>query len=324
MSEQNIKDKFELVFANNRLFASLCGEFDENLSLLEKQFNIEIITRGNHIILLGNINNIKMARLALESLYALIKQNNHVDRHDIEGIIRMAKQQASRLDLQDNIKLAQIKMRKIIIKARTPMQNDYINAFEKNELVFGIGPAGTGKTYLGVAQGVKMLERKEIDRIILSRPAVEAGENLGFLPGDLKEKVDPYLRPLYDMMESDFIERAINNGIIEIAPLAFMRGRTLSNALIILDEAQNTTRMQMKMFLTRLGENSKMIVTGDPSQIDLPRGEKSGLLEALDIIKNVQGVNITRFSEKDVVRHELVGRIVKAYNDKDNNGENTL
>ena len=330
MSEQNIKDKLELVFDDNRLFASLCGEFDENLFLFEKQFNIEIITRGNHIILLGNINNIKMARLALESLYALIEQSNHVDRHDIEGIIRMAKQQARQSnssDLQDNIKLAQIKMRKTIIKARTPMQNNYINAFDKNELVFGIGPAGTGKTYLGVAQGVKLLERKEIDRIILSRPAVEAGENLGFLPGDLKEKVDPYLRPLYDalydMMEPDFIERAINNGIIEIAPLAFMRGRTLSNALIILDEAQNTTRMQMKMFLTRLGENSKMIVTGDPSQIDLPRGVKSGLLEALDIVKNVQGVNVTRFSEKDVVRHELVGRIVKAYNAKDNaEGEN--
>ncbi|RVM02015.1 PhoH family protein, partial [Sinorhizobium meliloti] len=197
------------------------------------------------------------------------------------------------------------------------MQDSYIRAMERAELVFGVGPAGTGKTYLAVAHAAQLLERGAVDRIILSRPAVEAGERLGFLPGDMKEKVDPYLRPLYDalydMMPGDKVERAITAGVIEIAPLAFMRGRTLANAAVILDEAQNTTSMQMKMFLTRLGENGRMIVTGDPSQVDLPRGVKSGLVEALQILKGVEGVSVIRFKDADVVRHPLVARIVRAY-----------
>jgi phosphate starvation-inducible PhoH-like protein len=192
-----------------------------------------------------------------------------------------------------------------------------MRAMERAELVFGIGPAGTGKTYLAVAHAATLLERGDINRIILSRPAVEAGERLGFLPGDMKDKVDPYLRPLYDalydMMRPEHVERCITSGIIEVAPLAFMRGRTLANAVVILDEAQNTTSMQMKMFLTRLGENSKMIVTGDPTQVDLPRGERSGLVEAVNLLEGVEGVHVSRFADKDVVRHALVGRIVRAY-----------
>ncbi|MFZ2102227.1 MAG: PhoH family protein, partial [Oricola sp.] len=205
--------------------------------------------------------------------------------------------------------------------ARTPNQDAYIRALDRSELVFGIGPAGTGKTYLAVAHAAMLLERGAVERIILSRPAVEAGERLGFLPGDMKEKVDPYLRPLYDalydMIPADKVERALAAGVIEIAPLAFMRGRTLVNAAVILDEAQNTTPMQMKMFLTRLGENSMMMVTGDPTQVDLPLGHKSGLVEALHVLRDVPGIVMVRFGEKDVVRHPLVGRIVAAYEAQD-------
>jgi phosphate starvation-inducible PhoH-like protein len=221
------------------------------------------------------------------------------------------------LEKKGKVRMAQIATRKATIVARTPAQDAYMRAMERAELVFGIGPAGTGKTYLAVAHAATLLERGDINRIILSRPAVEAGERLGFLPGDMKEKVDPYLRPLYDalydMMRPEHVERCITSGVIEVAPLAFMRGRTLANAVVILDEAQNTTSMQMKMFLTRLGENSKMIVTGDPSQVDLPRGEKSGLIEAVGLLEGVEGVHISRFSDRDVVRHALVGRIVRAY-----------
>jgi phosphate starvation-inducible PhoH-like protein len=215
---------------------------------------------------------------------------------------------------------AQIATRKKTIFARTPNQDAYIRALDRAELVFGIGPAGTGKTYLAVAHAAMMLERGSVERIILSRPAVEAGERLGFLPGDMKEKVDPYLRPLYDalydMIPADKVERALAAGVIEIAPLAFMRGRTLANAAVILDEAQNTTAMQMKMFLTRLGENSRMIVTGDPSQIDLPPGQVSGLIESLNVLRDVSGIVTVRFKETDVVRHPLVARIVSAYDAK--------
>jgi len=320
---QNKKDSLELVFKNNKLLALLCGEFDKNLSLIELAFSIEIISKGNRIILRGGVDRIAKARLVLQTLYAHIEEGQNIEFGDIDGLIKMADEQKNPnlKDKNDNrIIMAKIVTKKAVIKARSATQNIYMNSFENQELVFGIGPAGTGKTYLAVAHGVKLLIGGKIDRIILSRPAVEAGERLGFLPGDLKEKVDPYLRPLYDalydMLEPEMVERYIANGAIEIAPLAFMRGRTLSNALVILDEAQNSTQMQMKMFLTRLGQNSSMIITGDPSQIDLPRGEKSGLLQALDILKNIQGVSICRFSEKDIIRHELVGRIVKAYNNQ--------
>jgi len=245
-----------------------------------------------------------------------------VEVSDVEGAIRMAQAADDQLTLptlerKAKLSMAQISTRKKTIAARTPTQDAYMRALERSELVLGVGPAGTGKTYLAVAHAAQLLERGAVDKIILSRPAVEAGERLGFLPGDMKEKVDPYLRPLYDalydMMPGDKVERAITAGVIEIAPLAFMRGRTLANAAVILDEAQNTTSMQMKMFLTRLGENSRMIVTGDPSQIDLPRGVKSGLVEALQVLKGVEGISVIRFKDTDVVRHPLVGRIVKAY-----------
>jgi phosphate starvation-inducible PhoH-like protein len=222
------------------------------------------------------------------------------------------------------VRLARIATRKKSVVARTPMQDAYIRAMDRCELVFGLGPAGTGKTYLAVAFASAMLERGDVERIILSRPAVEAGERLGFLPGDMREKVDPYLRPLYDalyeMMPADRVERGLSSGVIEVAPLAFMRGRTLARAAIILDEAQNATTMQMKMFLTRLGEASKMVVTGDPTQIDLPPGQLSGLNEATRILDGVSGISIIRFTGADVVRHPLVQRIVDAY-ERDESGE---
>jgi phosphate starvation-inducible PhoH-like protein len=221
------------------------------------------------------------------------------------------------LEPRGRLAMAEVGTRRRTVVARTPMQDAYIRAFDRAELVFGVGPAGTGKTYLAVAYAAQMLERGAVDRLILSRPAVEAGERLGFLPGDMREKVDPYLRPLYDalydMMAADKVERGLASGMIEVAPLAFMRGRTLSNAVIILDEAQNTTSMQMKMFLTRLGENSRMIITGDPSQIDLPPGQLSGLVEAVRLLEGVSGIAQVRFTASDVVRHPLVGRIVEAY-----------
>jgi phosphate starvation-inducible PhoH-like protein len=215
------------------------------------------------------------------------------------------------------LSMAEIGTRRRTVTARTPAQDAYIRAMAESEMVFGIGPAGTGKTYLAVAYAAALLERGTISRLILSRPAVEAGERLGFLPGDMREKIDPYLRPLYDalydMMPPEKVERGLQSGMIEVAPLAFMRGRTLANACIILDEAQNTTAMQMKMALTRLGENSKMIVTGDPSQVDLPPGQKSGLVEAVDLLKGVEGIAQIHFRDVDVVRHPLVARIVRAY-----------
>ena len=315
----------ELAFEDNRLAAQLYGDYDQNLALIEQRLEVAATPRGNHILLRGRVSGVDQARRALESLYAALEEGRHVDIGDVDAVIRMIETEDSQLTLptlekKGRVRMATIATRKAAIVARTPAQDAYMRAMERNELVFGAGPAGTGKTYLAVAHAASLLERGDIARIILSRPAVEAGERLGFLPGDMKEKVDPYLRPLYDalydMMRAEVVERAIVAGTIEIAPLAFMRGRTLSNAAIILDEAQNTTSMQMKMFLTRLGENSKMIVTGDPSQIDLPRGERSGLVEALELLDGVEGIHVTRFTDRDVVRHALVARIVRAYEAK--------
>jgi phosphate starvation-inducible PhoH-like protein len=245
---------------------------------------------------------------------------------DVDGAVRMAVASEEQMHLpspepKGRLAMAQVGTRRRAVVARTPTQDAYIRSFDRAELVFGIGPAGTGKTYLAVAYAAAMLERGTVDRLILSRPAVEAGERLGFLPGDLRDKVDPYLRPLYDalndMMPPEKVERGLTSGIIEVAPLAFMRGRTLANAVVILDEAQNTTSMQMKMFLTRLGENSRMIVTGDPSQIDLPPGQTSGLVEAVRLLEGVSGIAQVHFTAADVVRHPLVGRIVEAYDAAD-------
>jgi phosphate starvation-inducible protein PhoH and related proteins len=313
---------FILTFENNRHASELFGQFDQNLKLLEQLLAIEASARGNSVSITGELMATNQARRALDFLYAKIQSGGTVEASDVEGAIRMAVAADDQLTLptlerKSKLTMAQISTRKKTIVARTPTQDAYMRALERSELVFGVGPAGTGKTYLAVAQAAQLLERGVVDRIILSRPAVEAGERLGFLPGDLKEKVDPYLRPLYDalydMMPGDKVERAITAGVIEIAPLAFMRGRTLANAAVILDEAQNTTSMQMKMFLTRLGENARMIVTGDPSQVDLPRGVTSGLVEVLRILQGVEGVSFVRFKDVDVVRHPLVGRIVRAY-----------
>ncbi|QSZ55736.1 PhoH family protein [Rhizobium sp. ZX09] len=313
---------FVLTFENNRIAGELFGQFDQNLKLLEQRLNIDARPRGNSVAITGDVVSTNQARRALDFLYGRLLKGGAVELSDVEGAIRMAVAADDQLTLptmerKAKISMAQISTRKKTISARTPTQDVYMRALEQSELVFGVGPAGTGKTYLAVAHAAQLLERGAVDRIILSRPAVEAGERLGFLPGDMKEKVDPYLRPLYDalydMMPGDKVERAIQAGVIEIAPLAFMRGRTLANAAVILDEAQNTTTMQMKMFLTRLGENGRMIVTGDPSQVDLPRGVKSGLVEALQILTDVEGVSVVRFKDVDVVRHPMVARIVRAY-----------
>ncbi|MEO7222079.1 MAG: PhoH family protein [Devosia sp.] len=311
-----------MAFEDNRLAAQLYGDFDQNLALIEQRLKVTATPRGNHLLLRGLASAVDQGRRVLESLYGMLEEGKTLDIANVDTMIRMIETEDSQLTLptlekKGKVRMAQIATRKATIVARTPAQDAYMRAMDRSELVFGVGPAGTGKTYLAVAHAATLLERGDINRIILSRPAVEAGERLGFLPGDMKEKVDPYLRPLYDalydMMRPEHVERCITSGVIEVAPLAFMRGRTLANAVVILDEAQNTTAMQMKMFLTRLGENSKMIVTGDPSQIDLPRGEKSGLVEATALLDGIEGVHISRFNDKDVVRHALVGRIVRAY-----------
>ena len=305
---------------DNAVAPQLFGEFDQNLARLETALGVDVRARGNEVTVSGEETAVESARRALDHLQSLLASGQHVGNADVDAAARMASVADTQMDLptmESKISMATIATRKKTIHARTTTQDRYMRQMGRAELTFGVGPAGTGKTYLAVAHAAMLLERGVIERIVLTRPAVEAGERLGFLPGDMKEKVDPYLRPLYDalhdMMPADKVERAMVAGVIEVAPLAFMRGRTLANAVIILDEAQNTTSMQMKMFLTRLGENAAMIVTGDPSQIDLPGGQKSGLVEALRILDGVEGIAVTRFTGEDVVRHPLVGRIVKAY-----------
>jgi phosphate starvation-inducible protein PhoH and related proteins len=314
--------RITLTFDNNRHASALFGQFEENLAQIEKKLGVDMRSKGNQLTVSGEPSSTEKARRALDSLYAMVAGGHAISGSDVDGAVRMAvasfdQPSLPTMETKSRMSLSQITTRKRTIHARTPTQNVYMRALDKAELVMGVGPAGTGKTYLAVAHAAMLLERGAVERIILSRPAVEAGERLGFLPGDMKEKVDPYLRPLYDalydMMPGDKVERAIAAGVIEIAPLAFMRGRTLAHSAVILDEAQNTTAMQMKMFLTRLGEGSRMIVTGDPSQIDLLPGQKSGLVEALDILTDVPGIEIVRFTQKDVVRHPLVAEIVNAY-----------
>jgi phosphate starvation-inducible PhoH-like protein len=299
-------------FEDNRNLTRLLGEYDSHLALIEDRLGIEAHAHGNVVTLNGPEPSCDLARFVLEELYSRVASGEAIGAGDFDGLIRHAREASVPGDGQ-----AQITTRRRVIKARTPMQSTYIRALEKSDLVFGIGPAGTGKTYIAVAYAAHCLERGIVERIILSRPAVEAGERLGFLPGDMREKVDPYLRPLYDalydVLPPEKVEKDLETGVIEIAPLAFMRGRTLANAYVILDEAQNTTSMQMKMFLTRLGENSKMAVTGDPSQIDLPFGMKSGLVEATALLADVKGIEAIRFTGADVVRRDLVARIVDAY-----------
>ncbi len=302
-------------FEDNRLLTQLLGEYDSHLALIEDRLGVTAHAHGNVITLTGPESGCDIAREVLETLYKRIGKGETIGPGDFDGLIRHARQGGQESGSADG--QAQIATRRRVVKARTPAQSAYIRALEKVDLVFGIGPAGTGKTYIAVAAAAQALERGQVERIILSRPAVEAGERLGFLPGDMREKVDPYLRPLYDalydVLPPEKVERDLEDGIIEIAPLAFMRGRTLANAFVILDEAQNTTSMQMKMFLTRLGERSKMVVTGDPSQIDLPPGMKSGLEEAVGLLDGVAGIEAVRFKAGDVVRRDLVAKIVEAY-----------
>ncbi len=306
---------------DNRTASVLVGPYGQNLALIERRLGVIVDSRGNQITISGTREGCDSARRVLDMLTAQATKGVDLAQGDVEGAIRAVLAQGSLFEFDPKAAKSPafdtINLRKRPVRARTAAQDSYIRALKTHELVFGIGPAGTGKTWLAVAQAAQLFERKEVDRIILSRPAVEAGERLGFLPGDMREKVDPFLRPiydaLYDLMDSRVVERALQTGEIEIAPLAFMRGRTLTNAAIILDEAQNTTSMQMKMFLTRLGENSRMIITGDPSQVDLPNGQVSGLVEATRLLDGVKGISQVRFTGQDVIRHELVARIVAAY-----------
>jgi len=309
-------------FPDNRLLIDLCGEFDRNLSQIEHQMGVHVLRRGNRLAVIGDRGARDAAAAVLRSLYARLEGGRTVGAGDIDGAMRMGKPMPDSLRAPGTqIEMfngpVELRTRKKAIEARTEAQKTYVANLFANEMGFGIGPAGTGKTYLAVAVGVTMFISGAVEKIILSRPAVEAGERLGFLPGDMKEKIDPYMQPLYDAL-NDFlpqkqVQKLIEEKRIEIAPLAFMRGRTLSNAFIVLDEAQNSTTMQMKMFLTRLGEGSRMVITGDRTQVDLPRGTASGLADAERILKGVKGVSFNYFTSKDVVRHPLVGRIIEAY-----------
>lgn len=307
------RDITTLVFDDNRLLAPLFGEHDEHLALIEHRLGVDITPRGNRISVKGPQIARDNAQIVLTTLYERVRRGLEITRGDVEGAIRMNLSSGGDAAVDES----SVRTRRKLVTPRTQMQKAYVTAIRKHELVFGTGPAGTGKTYLAVTCAAAALMNGEVDRIVLSRPAVEAGERLGFLPGDMKEKVDPYLRPLYDalydVMPAPLVQKGLAENTIEIAPLAFMRGRTLASAFIILDEAQNTTPQQMKMFLTRLGEGSRMVVTGDPSQIDLPAGVNSGLDEALAILNSVEGISHIAFTAADIVRHALVGRIVQAY-----------
>jgi phosphate starvation-inducible PhoH-like protein len=303
-----------LNFDNNALLAVLLGDHDRHLVRLQQGLGVRLSCRGNRVAIAGDAAKVEQAQTALTGLYRRIERGEPIGASDIDAAIRMSEAEDPRLPLSD---LPAIHTRRGAVGPRSPGQTRYMDLLSKHEMVFGIGPAGTGKTYLAVAQAVAMLISGKVDRIVLSRPAVEAGERLGFLPGDLKEKVDPYLRPLYDaladMLPGDQVTKRMERGEIEVAPLAFMRGRTLAHAFVILDEAQNTTAVQMKMFLTRMGEGTRMVITGDLTQIDLPNGIRSGLRDALDTLEGVPGIAVNRFDRGDIVRHPLVGRIVEAY-----------
>ena len=296
----------------------LCGDLNRHIKHIENRLNVEIRQRGNHFQISGD-RSVAAAKV-VQSLYQTSASSDNISSDEVHLAIQESGMEEAAAPTEVDEAIAQaslIKTKKATIKPRGGKQQHYVNAVRRNDINFGVGPAGTGKTYLAVACAVEALMQDSVERILLVRPAVEAGEKLGFLPGDLSQKVDPYLRPLYDalyeMLGFETVGKLIERGIIEIAPLAYMRGRTLNNSFIILDESQNTTREQMKMFLTRLGFGSTAVITGDPSQIDLPRGQKSGLRHALDVLDEVEGISFTFFGSKDVVRHTLVQRIVEAY-----------
>lgn len=307
-------------FPDNTLLIDLCGGFDRNLAAIEAGFDIAIARRGNQLALHGPADATEGAEAALRALYDKLEAGRPIEKGDVDAAIRMrgapAPADPGQLEMFRGGKV-EIRTKKKVVEPRTAAQRAYVQSLFRSELVFGVGPAGTGKTFLAVAAAVSMFLEGKVDRIILSRPAVEAGERLGFLPGDMKEKVDPFMQPLYDslnaLLPGKQVQRLIEEKTIEIAPLAFMRGRTLQNAFVVLDEAQNATEMQMKMFLTRLGEGGRMAITGDPSQIDLPRGVGSGIVEAERVLKGVKGIEIVKFTAVDVIRHPLVAKIVQAY-----------
>jgi phosphate starvation-inducible PhoH-like protein len=312
--------RLELEFDEPYLLGPLFGDYDRHLITIESRLGVHINARGNRVQIEGEADSASRARDVLVGLYKRLEQGHDIDAEAVEAVLGMAAQ--PNLDGIINDEVASpprvmIRTRKKTIVPRSPTQTVYMEALARDEMIFALGPAGTGKTYLAVAQAVSQLISGSVDRLILSRPAVEAGERLGFLPGDMKEKVDPYLRPLYDalydMLPTEQVERRIASGEIEIAPIAFMRGRTLNDAFIILDEAQNTTPAQMKMFLTRFGMRSRMVICGDPKQIDLPDGGQSGLHDAVERLRGVKGIAVVPFTAADVVRHPLVGRIVEAY-----------
>ena len=303
-----------VAFDDNTVLVELYGVHDRNLARVEQLAEVQLRARANQVEITGESDDVAAAHKALTSLYERLKRGLTVEMADVDAAIRFARSGAPGGE-------EGIRTRKRIVNARSPGQREYLEALRERDMVFALGPAGSGKTYLAVAMGVSLLLAGKVERIVLSRPAVEAGERLGFLPGDMREKIDPYLRPLYDalhdMLPAELIAKRMEAGDIEIAPLAFMRGRTLSHCYVILDEAQNTTPMQMRMFLTRLGEGSRMIVTGDPSQTDLPGGQKSGLNDAVDTLGRIDGIRFVRLTSKDVVRHDLVTRIVEAYDARD-------
>jgi phosphate starvation-inducible PhoH-like protein len=306
-----------LHFADNALLPLLLGDHDRHLVRIEQGLGVRLSCRGNRVAIIGEPARVEAAQSALSGLYRRLERGEGVSAGDVDTAIRMSEIDDPRLPLSD---VPSIRTRRGAVGARSAGQAAYMDMLARHEMVFAIGPAGTGKTYLAVAQAVALLQAGRVDRIVLSRPAVEAGERLGFLPGDLKEKVDPYLRPLYDalhdMMPGEQVIRRMGTGEIEVAPLAFMRGRTLAHAFVILDEAQNTTPVQMKMFLTRMGEGTHMVVNGDLTQIDLPAGTRSGLRDALDTLEGVPGIGVCRLDKRDVVRHPLVARIVEAYDQR--------
>ena len=313
---QLVRDGNDIVFPDNGLLAELCGQFDGNLAYIENSIEAELTHRGNVITVIGDEK--ELGFKILDVLYHRLLNGKSVSETEIDATLRqIGNLDNSNKNLQKNSPSYEIKTRKKIVEARTEAQKIYIKSFINNEMVFGIGPAGTGKTYVAVAIAASRFIGGHVDKIILSRPAVEAGERLGFLPGDMKDKVDPYMQPLYDALNDFFpikqLTRLLEDKQIEIAPLAFMRGRTLSNSFVVLDEAQNATAMQMKMFLTRLGEGSQMAITGDITQIDLQRGVLSGLKNAEALLKDVEGISFNYFTSKDVIRHKLVAKIINAY-----------
>ena len=321
VSEAAAAGRSQIEFDDNLLLPLLYGERDQHLDRIERQLGVSLVSRGNRLAIAGPASATEVARLALSRLYDRLKRGDEIDLAAVEAALRLAQAETEDKSLSLWREDAGFRTRKRRIAPRSAGQAAYVKAMRENELVFGLGPAGTGKTYLAVAAAIDLLMGGQVERVILSRPAVEAGERLGFLPGDLRDKVDPYLRPIFDalndMLPADQIAKRLASGEIEVAPIAFMRGRTLARAFVILDEAQNTTPVQMKMFLTRLGEGSRMVVTGDPSQVDLPTGARSGLSDALEALRDVEDIAIVRFTEKDVVRHPLVARIVGAYDARD-------